>query len=94
MPVPGKSGVIDCQTESNKLFFHWQRYVVPVWLGQLTVVAPACVWVTFLTKRAESAVGIASITNRLLKSVAFAASPSIGPTPNIFWSVRKVELWV
>ena len=34
------------------------------------------------------------LTNRSLKSVAFAASPSIGLTPKISSTVRSVELWV
>src|SRR2546427_5036116 len=34
------------------------------------------------------------LTNRSLKSVAFAASPSIGVTPKISSIVRSVELWV
>src|SRR5437667_9420754 len=34
------------------------------------------------------------LTNRLLKSDAFAASPSSGLTPKISSTVRSVELWV
>jgi hypothetical protein len=34
------------------------------------------------------------LTNRSLKSVAFAASPNIGITPKIASIVRSVELWV
>ena len=34
------------------------------------------------------------VTNRSLKAVAFAASPSIGITPKISSIVRSVELWV
>src|SRR5439155_21303035 len=33
------------------------------------------------------------LTNRSLKSVAFAAPPSIGVTPKISSTVRSVELW-
>jgi len=34
------------------------------------------------------------LVNRSRKSVAFAASRSIGVTPKISWTVRSVELWV
>ncbi len=49
---------------------------------------------TYLGENARPGDVYGKLTNRSLKSVAFAASPSIGVTPKISSIVRSVELWV